>query len=637
MPTLLPPNDSAPPDDSAENSSAPLHRASSSGVIPANFSPTPNPALAAALSDDATLRRLIAFVDARHDCADFRVACLLGAWFRGRDHLSSALAAEVKRCLLGFAYWLDEPGVDTMCLWSENHQVLVAACEYLAGQAFPEGVFTNSFLRGADHQAKAEVRLRRWLAHRFAYGFSEWLSNTYYEQDVAALVLLVDHADNPDLAQRAAIVLDLALLDMAMHRFDGHFVATAGRAYEQQKKHPEQADVNTILAHAFGPPADHLPAYELDRLSSLFVHSTRYRVPDALRQIAADTGTHRIMASYGLDVGEVARLVDDPHDIETAGMTYWAMEAFTTPQSIDVTVRTLREYRLQNNRFLAPLAPFAALRRTRALPLLVRALNPATQGVALQRANVQTYRTPHFLLSSTQQYHPGEFGDQQHLWQASLPGGVNIFATHPGAPIFDSDVRALTPSAWVGNGINPDIGQDGDLLLALYDTRGRRGYLERGRQSLSHLSFPAALFDDTVLERTLVAGRVGNSYLGIVTVEALEQAGDDELIQPGQVTGYVVVLGSAEEAPWDAFLARVRRHSVRYDHDTLTCWTPEARYDLHHRGAFRKDGRPLPLTYPRFDTPWVRAERPSSRIDITGTRHRLTLDWADGVRHEQPC
>ena len=66
---------------------------------------------------------------------------------------------------------MDEPGEDSMCYWSENHQILFAASEYLMGQMFPDEVFTNSGITGAQHMEKARVRILDWLEMRWKYGF----------------------------------------------------------------------------------------------------------------------------------------------------------------------------------------------------------------------------------------------------------------------------------------------------------------------------------------------------------------------------------------------------------------------------------------------------------------------------------
>lgn len=42
----------------------------------------------------------------------------------------------VRSAILGFRYWIDEPGNDTMWFWSENHCLCFHVAQYLAGQNF---------------------------------------------------------------------------------------------------------------------------------------------------------------------------------------------------------------------------------------------------------------------------------------------------------------------------------------------------------------------------------------------------------------------------------------------------------------------------------------------------------------------
>ena len=49
--------------------------------------------------------------------------------------------SEIKETLIGFRYWLDEPGEINACYFTENHLPLYHSCEYLAGMLFPDDVF----------------------------------------------------------------------------------------------------------------------------------------------------------------------------------------------------------------------------------------------------------------------------------------------------------------------------------------------------------------------------------------------------------------------------------------------------------------------------------------------------------------
>ncbi|SDL35042.1 glycoside hydrolase family 88 protein [Tessaracoccus oleiagri] len=577
--------------------------------------------------DERAVERLCDFVDARLDCADFRVLTLLRVAHADNPHVSGGLRERIRSTLLGFRYWMDEAGSDSMCFWSENHQVVFATAEYLAGQRYPDDVFTNPGpggrrLTGRDRMARAGARLADWYADRLRFGYTEWLSPTYYEEDAAALALMVDLCRDPALTEAARTTLDLLLLDVALHRFDGVLAASAGRAYEQQKLWPESAEITPIADHAFGRAGSR----PLERLAGLFLTSS-YETPAAIVAVAnsrPSAAGETVRQSFGLDVGEVAQRLGSATS-ERPGLFFWLMEAFTTPESIRVTMDLLRRWRLRDNRFLAPLGSFSRVPAP-LLPALVRLLNPATQGVAIQRADVTTWRTPHVQLSSAQRHQPGGFGDQQHLWQATLPGPVPVFATHPGVPMFDDAARNVSPSRWVGNGINPYLGQDGRVLLALWDLRVRGGFLERRRQRHTHLYWPTTRFDESRRGRHAgggdwLAARCGDGYVGVIsTVSLVEGSSPDELVAPGSVTGWTVKVGDAHlDGDFDRFCADLAATVVALDRGRRGHLVV-GRHRLD-RSGLRADSVPVPAHHPRLDSPWGAAPRFPDRIEVTCGGH----------------
>jgi hypothetical protein len=562
---------------------------------------------------DTEIIDLVTFVNARYDCADFRVLSLLKAVLEYRKLISETTLEAIENALLGFKYWMDEPGVDGMCYWSENHQIIFHTAEYLAGYLFPDKVFTNSFMTGVAHHEKAQPKILRWLGQRFQYGFIEWHSNTYYEEDIAALAMLIDYAPEADIRIQAAMVLDLFLLDMAMHQFDGHFVATSGRCYEMQKKDPNKADVNDILKCAFGI-LDH--AFDYSRLSTLFLLSKHYVTPPVIKKIALATGTFVIKESMGMDVSEARKKIF-PWDYDHLGMYLWQMEAFTHPDSIDMTMAIFNEWKLENNTFLKDLKMInrPILIRLGLLPRLVKLLNPATMGVAIQRANTLTYRTPHYLLSSVQRYHPGEFGDQQHLWQATLPKGVNVFSTHPGSPMFEDPARNFSPSYWVGNGINPDIVQERNVLLIIYDLTPRKGFLEKKRQKFVHFYFPKDQMDQVEYRDQAIYCRKENTYLAILS-NRIGETSQDEIIYRGKRLAFAVILGDKDnDGDFERF---IHQHPISQFHvrGRKVAYSGEHEMTLAYRKTYRLDRKRTSTDYQRYDTPFVQSDREPSHIEI---------------------
>lgn len=172
-------------------------------------------------------------INQRADCSDFDMVGLLGMVARFWDHpdFPDTLRNPIQQCILNFKYWIDEPGDDAMCYWSENHQILFHTCEILAGQLFPEVNFPNSGMRGEEHRVKGAQRAISWLQKRGRGGFREWDSNTYFEEDVLALTHLVDLAESDEVAELAAVVLDKMFFSLALNSYRGVFGSTHGRTY----------------------------------------------------------------------------------------------------------------------------------------------------------------------------------------------------------------------------------------------------------------------------------------------------------------------------------------------------------------------------------------------------------------------
>ena len=136
--------------------------------------------------DESAIRWTCEFIAARNDCADFVIQGILRLmfWERQERHLSPEISALMKDTVLGFKYWIDEPGDTVMYMGSENHRLLFHVAEWMAGLLFPADEFTNSRQNGLYHSHKAWGYITEWLRQRGRFGFDEWHSNSYLTFDV---------------------------------------------------------------------------------------------------------------------------------------------------------------------------------------------------------------------------------------------------------------------------------------------------------------------------------------------------------------------------------------------------------------------------------------------------------------------
>lgn len=584
--------------------------------------------------DETEIRLVCDYVNSRLDCADFRMVSIIRTLYAYSHLVSEDTRKYMEEAVLNFKYWMDEPGDDDMCYWSENHQILFASVEYLAGQLYPDKVFSNAELTGREHMDKAEVRINRWLYYRFAYGFTEWHSNTYYEEDIAALTILIDFCRDETIVIRSKMIMDLILLDMAMHSWNGLFCATSGRCYEAQKKNPLRQNTLGVSEALWG--FGHLEEFDYSKITANFLLMKRYDLPEVIRAIGHDDNRVEIMDSMGLDLTEIRKEFEDPNDIDTTGMFLWAMESFTNPQSIDITLKIFNEWNLHENSFLRDLkmVNYDLLRKSRLLPLIVKILNPVTQGVAIQRANTYTYKTGDYMLSTAQFHHPGEFADQQHIWQATLSDSVTVFTTHPSLSAFSDVDRNFSPSYWVGSGILPHSVQHKNIHISIYDLRKRRGFMETKRMLYTHAHFPTQKFHKVVLEENYLFGKLGDVFIALVGRYPLKANPEDstDIIQEGRMTYWICEMGTGETYPsFNDFMETIKSKTIDFSANRLTYGGKDT-YSLKLNGEFTLNGKEISTDYQRLDSPYGRIERKPKDIYISFQGKTLYLNFEALVR-----
>ena len=284
-------------------------------------------------------------VSSRQDTADFKVAALVRLLYldRADPSLDPATRSLIEDTVLGFKYWIDEPGQDQMCYWSENHQALYHANEMLAGQLFPDEVFANDGATGRDHVAHAERLADRWLDFRGRFGFSEWHSNVYFNEDLPALVNLADFADDAAIRTKARAVLDLLAFDMLNNYYKGYFATVHGRTYENkflEGLHDSTKEAAWLMLGL----GDFQSTGNFS--ASFLATSDGYWIPGLLEDVAAETEeVHEHRQRDGIDVADGPDWgigYEDQDDI-----IFWAgMAALIAPQVIEGTVAMLDDLEL---------------------------------------------------------------------------------------------------------------------------------------------------------------------------------------------------------------------------------------------------------------------------------------------------
>jgi hypothetical protein len=177
----------------------------------------------------------------RSDCSDFGVPNIIRVLYsKGPNSLDTdpIKREQLKQGILGWQYWIDQiEGTKpdnhfqgSMEVWTENHQMDFHVSEYLAGMLYPDEMFWGTNMTGRQHADTGRGFVTRWLERRYRWGFSEWRSATYYQFCFHSVTTLASLAPEPLVATRAGIVLDLMMIDVALHSLHGMLASSQVRS-----------------------------------------------------------------------------------------------------------------------------------------------------------------------------------------------------------------------------------------------------------------------------------------------------------------------------------------------------------------------------------------------------------------------
>jgi len=511
-----------------------------------------------------------------------------------------------------------------MCYWSENHQILFASAEYLAGQKYPDTVFPKSGLTGKEHMAKARKRALDWMEMRWKYGFIEFYSSVYYMEDIGGMINLIDFGDE-EISKKMQIIMDLLMYDVATQNVNTMFISASGRAYEINRKGGKVATLGGITNYYWGNG---------EKIGSGLMYgmmtSKIYSLPPVIQAIARDSVPVVIMQSNGLNISELKPEGYFGSD-DKSMMMQWGMEAFSNPEVVRNSLAMIRKNRMFSNIFLSDfkILNYSILRWLHLAPAIIQILNPQTNGVAIQKGNTYTYKTKDYSLYSVQKYHPGTYGDQQHVAGMNIGNSFSIFHTHPA---LEMDKKDHSPNYWVGYGHLPHVAQEGNVSLAIYNIPKKKRLMEAALLDYTHAWFPKEQFDSTVITGNYAMGKKGNTYCAFIgnTQFAYLKNTTDDLIQQGKQTFWITEAGSKlEDGSFDNFCRRIQKNTLTFNSKKLELNynSKGKRYQLTFDADFLVNGKLINTNYPRYDSPYCKAEKKAESLTFMHNGKSLYLDF----------
>lgn len=631
------------------------------------------------------LEGTINHINARFDCADFNAVTLIRFYLENEEILSDVNKNEIKKCLLGFKYWMDQGGEDSMCFWSENHQILFAVTEFLVAQTFPNEKFFDGD-SSENHLKNSSNRIESWCKQRFEFGFNEYYSNNYYPEDIAPISCFLQFADDDvpyiaELKNKMTMILDLIWFDIASQSYKYQeggrtfyaFMSASGRMYFDNKSSDDTGNRlrvftdfvlqnETATVEIVKDDATTL-VKECDISTNKFFNSFKHAVengnyvlPNVIKEIFDDNSKEQIVkSSSGVNVEELKQFgLLGQSDAQI--MMQFGMEAFSNSDVVDNTIKYLSKNKMFSNEFLndfklVNLYPFTLTNTLKSVSAL---LKPCYDGVAIERGNVYTYQTESFSMSTSQAHQAGGFGDQQQISLATLAKDLSIYTM---SPMRNSSREGY----WVGQGRMPYSCQDKNVNLSIYKVPTVAGFLEPHVVPFVHTYFPVGLFDEvdeTHMNDGYIFGKKGDAYIGIISSETLHFKEFNEndfskikgnvqkllnsvsdkrydLISEGDLEQfYVTELSSASVESFDEFKNRLLENEFEFSSENMSMkyhsgqTLYESKFDKH----FKVNGNLIDTNYKRFDSPYSVTERNAQQIVISFNKKELILNYAKNIR-----
>ncbi len=479
------------------------------------------------IRDNERFREDLKLINTRVDCSDFLICGILR--YKKLYGVAEELEKDIKKTLLNFRYWMDMDGSDGMCFWSENHSLMFYSCMMFAGQLYPEEIFNRAGMSGREISDMGKNKVLQWISDVEKYGFEEFQSATYSSVTFAALLNLVDFAED-SISKRAEKLCDRLLKELCMHAFKGSVISPMGRVYR-----------NVLYPFADGAQAimyliDADAPYLTGEGWLAYLIGSRYKIPAECRSLMTDD------ADTEYNSGNALIILKKTED--------YCLTSVKSPRD-DGKVRweNIRIKYLDSN----------------------------------EKDNAKIAKTHEYLKSANESFHgtsffePGTLGYQQHMWYAALSCDAIVFVNHPGCMEESADLR---PGYWHGNGIMPAVKQTKSVLGAVY-------YIPKEHPvGFLHMYLPINRFDevkisDNIMNDRKMTGikrcdwlylRKGNGYLALWSSEENipynDRIFDCELKCQSRNVAYVVVCGSMKEnGSFDKFIKEMDRLQPVYDKD----------------------------------------------------------------------
>lgn len=433
----------------------------------------------------------------RMDMAEFGIPAFVRILHEYRDFLSGEQITSIEKTLIGFRYWLDEPGDINACYFTENHQVLYHSAEYLVGSLFPRELFPSNQKSGEWHRQHGLTMLDQWMDWRINFGFSEWCTN-YYAEDMLALLGVYRYADNTKIKEKAEKIIRILLVEMALNTFEGNWSGCQGRTYPHYLGDHRNESISPICKLLWdkgsyeGPIAD----------CAIMLATYNFDCPSDIIAIAQNSNSEIINKErMSLNTEDTPYYGVNPSDFNDI-MFYWGNQTYSAKCVVENSRKVLIQNNWMNERFNAYAEKYKLYEAAQV------ACDYDPDFTALTQVDLYTYKTQDYVMTTAQDYRKGKAAYQHQPWGVYMGDNAKVFTNHPGSQDFED-----RPNQIAGNWYLPKAVQYRNTSVVIY-----RIPADCTRMLETHAYFPQSEFDEILIQNGWLFGKHSDAYIAMYSL-----------------------------------------------------------------------------------------------------------------------
>jgi hypothetical protein len=205
----------------------------------------------------------------------------------------------------------------------------------------------------------------------------------------------------------------------------------------------------------------------------------------------------------------------------------------------------------------------------------------------------------------------------------------SIFHNHPA---LEKGVKNQSPNYWVGYGHFPHSVQDNNVNLSIYNIPDKKAIMEMDLLDYTRAYFPLDQFDTAWIDNHYVFGKKGDTYCTFIGTGDFQFKDEleDDIIQKGKQVFWITEAGSrTRDGGFEQFVERIQNNQVEFDTVSLELdyRSNGKTYSLRFGGDFLIDNEIFETTYPRYDSPYIQAEKKDKTLNFSFREKSLFLDF----------